>query len=101
MIRISINKDIINIHDFMFDVIMVIGVGGSSAVLVSKIMMMTAIRENHDENGSCVEFFGSNLHSNGDHFSWSSLFFLEIKVLELWPLVVGLFSNQVFHILLY
>jgi hypothetical protein len=54
-------------------------------------MKITAIRKNHDENDRCVEFLGLNLHSNGDNFSWSSLFFLEIKVLELLQLlVVGL-----------
>jgi hypothetical protein len=52
---------------------------------------ITVIKKNHDENGSCIEFLGSNLHSSGDKFSWSSLSFLQIKVLELLPLlVVGL-----------
>ena len=96
MIRISRNKDVNNIHDFMFDV-MVIGIGSSSSSSSSstvsplKIVKITVIKKNHGENGSCVELLGSNLHSNGDHFSWSSLFFLQIKVLELLLLlVVGL-----------
>ena len=40
------------IHDLMFDVIMVIGIGSSSAISTSKIMKITAIRKNRDENGS-------------------------------------------------
>ena len=62
MIRISI-------HDFMFDVSIVIGIGNNSAFCSSKIMKVTAIRKNRDETGSREEFFwGSNPHSNGDLF---------------------------------
>lgn len=61
---------------------MVIGIGSSSAISTSKIMKITAIRKNRDENGSRAEFFGSNPHSNGDLFSRSSLFFLEIRVVR-------------------
>jgi hypothetical protein len=70
------------IHDLMFDVIMVIGIGSSSAISTSKIMKITAIRKNRDENGSRAEFFGSNPHSNGDLFSRSSLIFFEIRVVN-------------------
>jgi hypothetical protein len=45
-------------NDLMFDVNMVIGIGSSSAISTSKIMMITAIRKNRDENGSHAEFFG-------------------------------------------
>jgi hypothetical protein len=68
------------IHDFMFDVNIVIGIGSSSAISTSKIIKITAIRKNRDEKGSRAEFFGSNPHSNGDLFSRSSLLFFEIKV---------------------
>lgn len=64
--------DLISIHDFMFDVVIVIGIGSSSAISTSKIMKMTAIRKNRDENGSRAEFLGSNPHSKGDLFSRSS-----------------------------
>lgn len=64
----------------MFDVIIVIGIGSSSAISTSKIMKITAIRKNRDENGSRAEFLGSNPHSNGDLFSRSSLIFFEISV---------------------
>jgi len=70
------------IHDLIFDVIIVIGIGSSSAISTSKIIKITAIRKNRDENGSHAEFFGSNPHSNGDLFSRSSLIFFEIKVVN-------------------
>jgi len=82
MIRISRNTDLIIIHDLMFDVIMVIGIGSSSAISTSKIMKITAIKKNRDEKGSRAEFFGSNPHSNGDLFSRSSLIFFEIRVVS-------------------
>jgi hypothetical protein len=64
----------------MFDVNMVIGIGRSKAISTSKIMKITAIRKNRDENGSRAEFFGSNPQSNGELFSRSSLIFFEINV---------------------
>jgi hypothetical protein len=45
------------IHDLMFDVNIVIGIGNSRAISTSKIMKITAIRKNRDENGSRAEFF--------------------------------------------
>jgi hypothetical protein len=73
--RISRNTGLMIIHDFMFDVIIVIGIGNSSAISTSKIIKITAIKKNHDEIGRRAKFFGSNLHSNGDLFSRSSLIF--------------------------
>ena len=80
MIRISRNTDLIIIHDFIFDVRIVIGIGRSSAISTSKIMKITATKKNRDEKGSRAEFFGSNPHSNGDLFSRSSFIFFEIRV---------------------
>ena len=85
MVRISRNTALMIIHDLMFDVIMVIGIGSSSAISMSKFMKITAIRKNRDENGSRAKFFGSNPHSNGDLFSRSSLIFLEIRVVSTKP----------------
>ena len=59
---------------------MVIGIGNSSAISISKIMKITAIKKNRDEKGSLAEYFGSNPHSNGDLFSRSSLIFFGISV---------------------
>jgi hypothetical protein len=41
----------------MFDVSMVIGIGSSREISTSKIMKITAIRKNRDQNGSRAEFF--------------------------------------------
>jgi hypothetical protein len=62
MIKISGNTVLIIIQDLMFDVSIVIGIGNSSAISISKIMKITAIRKNRDEKGSRAEFFGSNPH---------------------------------------
>jgi hypothetical protein len=83
MIRINRNTDLTINHDFMFDVIIVIGIGRSRAISTSKIMKITAIKKNRDENGSRAEFFGSNPHSKGDLFSRSSLIFFEIRVAKI------------------
>ena len=80
MIRISRNTDLMIIHDLIFDVRIVIGIGRSSAISTSKIMKITAIKKKRDEKGSRAEIFGSNSHSNGDLFSRSSLIFFEINV---------------------
>jgi len=74
--------DLIINHDLMFDVSKVIGIGSSRAISTSKIIKITAIRKNRDENGRRAEFFGSNPHLNGDLFSRSSFIFFEIKVVR-------------------
>ena len=48
----------------MFDVNIVIGIGSSSAISVSKILKIIAIKKNRDEKGSSAEFFESNASSN-------------------------------------
>jgi len=83
MIRINGNTDLIVVHDLMFDVKIVIGIGNSSAISTSKIMKIIAIKKNSDEKGSHAEFFGSNPHSNGYLFSWSSLIFFEVNVVSI------------------
>jgi hypothetical protein len=56
----------------------------SIAISTSNIIKITAIRKKkRDENGSRAEFFGSNLHSNGDLFSRTSFIFLEISVVRI------------------
>lgn len=72
-----------NIHDFIFDDNIVIGIGNNSAISTSKIMKITAIKKNRDEKGSRAEFFGSNPHSKGDLFSRSSFIFFEISVVNI------------------
>jgi hypothetical protein len=41
----------------MLDVIMVIGIGSNSAISTSKIIKITAMRNNRDEKGNRAEFF--------------------------------------------
>ena len=83
MIKISKNTDLIIIHDLILDVIMVIGIGNSSAISTSNTMKITAIKKNRDEKGSRAEFFGSNPHSNGDLFSRSSFIFFRLMFIVL------------------
>jgi hypothetical protein len=45
------------IHDFMFDVNIVIGIGSSRAISTSNIIKITAIKKNRDEKCSRAEFF--------------------------------------------
>ena len=65
IIIISRNTHVISIHDFMFDVNIVIGIGSNSAVSTSK---STVIRKNRDENGGHTEFFGPHPHFSGSFF---------------------------------
>jgi hypothetical protein len=50
----------------------------------SKAISTVKIRNwNHSENGSHADLLGSNTHSNGERFSWSSMVF-SIGLLELY-----------------
>jgi hypothetical protein len=55
MIGNSRNTDLIIIHNLMFDVNIVIGIGNSSAISTSRIMKITAIKENRDKKASQSE----------------------------------------------
>ena len=58
MIRISRDSDLIIIHDLMFDINIVIGIGNSSAISTSKIVKIAAIKKNRDEKCSRAEILG-------------------------------------------
>jgi hypothetical protein len=73
MIRIIRNTDLIIIHDFIFDVIIVIGMGNNSAISTSKIMKITAIRKKRYEKGSRADFFW--VESTLEWRSFFSVFF--------------------------
>jgi hypothetical protein len=77
------------IHDFMFDVDRVIVIGSSKAISTSKIRKITAIKKNHKENGSRADLLGSNPHSDGEPFSWSSVIFFEIKEVMIIMIIVN------------
>jgi hypothetical protein len=70
MIIISRDTGLISIHDFIFYVSIAIGISNSSAISASKMMKITAIRKNRDENGSRAEFFWVE-----SSFEWESFFF--------------------------
>ena len=55
---INRNTNLMIIHDFMFEVVMVIGMCNSKAISTSKITKATAIRKNRDEKGSRRSFLG-------------------------------------------
>jgi hypothetical protein len=61
MIRISRNNDLMIIHDLIFDVNIVIGIGNSSAISTWKIMNITAVKKNRDEKGRRAEYFWAKL----------------------------------------
>ena len=46
------------IHDLIFGVNIVMGIGNSSEISTSKIMKITEIKKNRDEKGSSAEFLG-------------------------------------------
>ena len=56
-------------------------IGSSSAIATSKMIKITTIRKNQDENSSHAEDFGSNPHSNGDFFLDLLYFPLRLKLL--------------------
>jgi hypothetical protein len=70
IIRISTIIYLISIHDLMFDVNILIGIGSSSSnsISTSKIIKITAIRKNRDENGSRAEFLGQTRIRMGIYF---------------------------------
>ena len=68
MINFSINEDLINVYDIMFDFNMKIGIGSSSDISTSKITKIIVVGKNRVENGSRAEFCGSNPHWNGYFF---------------------------------
>jgi hypothetical protein len=66
------------IHNLIFDISIITGIDSSRAISTSKIIKITAIKKNCDENGGV---FGSNPHSSGDLFPQSSLtLFFQISV---------------------
>jgi hypothetical protein len=58
MVRINRNTDLISIHALVFDVNIITGIGNNSAISTSKIMKITVIRRNRDENSSRSEILG-------------------------------------------
>ena len=61
------------------DVFKIIIVGRIKVISTSKIKKIIAIKKNCKEKGNRDKFFGSNPHSNGEHFSRSENDFLDNK----------------------
>ena len=89
---INRNTNLMIIHDFMFEVVMVIGIGNSKAISTSKIMKIAAIRKNRDEKGSRPRFLGQ-IHIRMVIFLLGlrcCFFFLKLVLLGLqWLLIEG------------
>jgi hypothetical protein len=47
-----------NIHDLVFDISILTGIGSSTAISTSKFIKITAIKYNRDENGNRAEIWG-------------------------------------------
>jgi hypothetical protein len=89
MIRISRNKCLISIHDFIFDVNMVNVSGSSSAISKSKIMKVTVVMKNHDEYGSRSGLYlGQICIRMGIFFLRLHCFALRLGLLRLLPLLI-------------
>lgn len=55
----------------MFEKYKSIGIGISNTISISKTIKIIASKKNRIENGTRALWFGSNPHSNGEHFSRS------------------------------
>lgn len=53
-------------------------IGKIIVISTSKIRKIIVIKKNRIEKGKRGDFSGSNPHSKGEDFSWSSLVFIEI-----------------------
>ena len=70
------------IHDLMFDVDIVIGIGIVVQFLHQRLRRLLRLRRIMMRRVVVWRFFGSNPHSNGDLFSRSSLNFFGISVVN-------------------
>jgi hypothetical protein len=69
----------VEIHIIIEEIFIIIIIGRSRTISTSKIKKIIVIRKNRNEKGIREDLFGSNPHSNGEHFSRSINDFLEIK----------------------
>lgn len=66
-------------HIIKFDLLIFSIRGKIKVISTSKIKKIIVIKKNRNEKGKRGDLIGSNPHSNGDSFSWSSFFFFEIN----------------------
>ena len=67
------------VHVFISILPKITGIGIIIVISTSKIKKITAIKKKCNENGTRASDFGSYPHSNGDPFSRSACFFIEIN----------------------
>jgi len=65
------------VHMIKLEYLITTIIGRIRAISTSKIRKIIVIKKNRREKGSREEVFGSNPHSNGEHFSRSIRDFLE------------------------
>jgi hypothetical protein len=73
----------------VFEVIITIVTGSSSAISTSKIRKITLMRKNRSENGSHADLLGSNPHLNGDLYSRSSVFLFDRRDVRIITAIVS------------
>lgn len=71
---VAVNEKLNRLQDFVIKTM-----GNNKVSSTSKIMKITAIKKNCNENGMRAEFLGSNPHSNGLFFSRSENVFIDLK----------------------
>lgn len=72
-----INTTLVVVHTIIFEVEIIKIMGKIRAISTSKIKKMIVIRKNRSEKGNREDDFGSNPHSNGEHFSRSVRVFFD------------------------
>lgn len=77
MIKIKINTIDVIVHIITFEILIIKIIGKINAISTSKIRKIIVIKKNRNEKGSREDDFGSNPHSNGEHFSRSVNVFFE------------------------
>lgn len=76
-IRVTMKIVVVIDHELKLDLYRFEMAGRMRVISTSKTRKMIAIIKNRMENGCRDDFMGSNPHSKGEDFSWSSIFFEE------------------------
>lgn len=99
--RIKIKKNLILVQKIKFTNLNRGIIGKISAISTSKIKKITVIKKKCNENGIRAEDFGSNPHSNGEHFSRSINDFFDkiidknIIIFEINIIIIKIFVNKI------
>ena len=77
VIKITMKVIMVIDHELKLDLCRFEMVGRMRVISTSKTRKIIAIMKNRIENGWRDDFMGSNPHSKGEDFSWSSVFLIE------------------------